>query len=188
MPRIDPVTSEDAGPMTKAMYRYAAKRYGATPEPFAVSAQHKGLMIAGGVHEMLVEKVSKALPQNVRDIAVYRTAVNLGCQWCIDFGTMLQRHAGLDIERLKHIDDYATSELYTPEERLAIAYADAMTATPTAVTDEQVAELKVAFGDKGVVELTYHIALENMRSAINLALGLTAQGFTSGDACRVPMP
>lgn len=188
MPRINPVTSEDAGPMTKATYRYAAKRYGATPEPLAVAAHHRGLMIAGGVHEMLVEKVSKALPQNVRDIAVYRTAVNLGCQWCIDFGTMLQKHAGLDIDRLKHIDDYATSTLYTHEERLAIAYADAMTATPTTVTDDQVAELQAAFGDKGVVELTYHIALENMRARTNSALGIPAQGFTSGDACQVPIP
>ena len=52
---------------------------------------------------------------------------------------MLQKHEGLDIERLKQIDSYQTSPAYSAQERLAIAYADAMSATPTRVTDEQVA-------------------------------------------------
>jgi hypothetical protein len=30
--------------------------------------------------------------------------------------------------------------------------------------------------------------VENQRSRFNHALGITAQGFTSGDACRVPLP
>jgi len=38
------------------------------------------------------------------------------------------------------------------------------------------------------VELTYAIAVENHRARFNHALGITDQGFTSGEACRVPMP
>jgi len=67
-----------------------------------------------------------------------------------------------------------------------LAYADAMTATPTTVTDEQVAELDAELGHVGVIELTYLIALENQRSRINHALGIVDQGFTSGEACQVP--
>ena len=33
---------------------------------------------------------------------------------------------------------------------------------------------------------TYQIALENLRSRMNSALGITEQGFSSDDACRVP--
>jgi hypothetical protein len=36
------------------------------------------------------------------------------------------------------------------------------------------------------VELTYHIGLENMRARMNSALGIAAQGFSTGEACRVP--
>jgi alkylhydroperoxidase family enzyme len=114
-------------------------------------------------------------------------AVRLGCSWCIDFGTMLLKHQVLDIERLKNIDDYATSPYFTQRERLALAYADAMTATPVAVTDEQVAQPEREFGRKGVLELTYQIGLENMRARMNSALEITDQGFTSGEACRVPV-
>jgi hypothetical protein len=37
-----------------------------------------------------------------------------------------------------------------------------------------------------VIELTYQIGIENMRARMNSALGITEQGFNSGDACRVP--
>jgi AhpD family alkylhydroperoxidase len=188
MPRIPGVSTKDAGPLLRLGYWFARRRYGAVPEPMTVSAHHRGLLIAGGRHELAVERSAKTLPANIREIAVYRTAQQLNCSWCVDFGTMLQRHEGLDIERLKDIDNYATSPTYSHQERLAIAYADAMTATPVAVTDEQVAELRGEFGDKGVVELTYLIALENMRARLNLALDITDQGFASGEACRVPVP
>ena len=78
------------------------------------------------------------------------------------------------------------SSLYTDDERAAIAYADAITRDPHTVTDEQVADLRRRFGDAGVFELTYQIGIENMRARMNTALGITEQGFNSGDACRVP--
>ena len=99
---------------------------------------------------------------------------------------MLMRMEGLDIDRLAHIDDYATSPLYTDDERAAITYADAVTADPHTVTDEQVNDLRRRFGAAGVVELTYQIGVENMRARMNSALGITEQGFGSGESCRVP--
>lgn len=188
MPRIPGVPTKQASPLSRLLYRVTRRRYGAVPEPATVCAHHPRLLVAWGVHESLVERATRVLPSSVAELAVYRAAVRLNCSWCIDFGTMLQKHAGLDIDRLRHIDDYADSPLFTRQERLAIAYADAMTETPVSVTDEQVAELEREFGRAGVVELTYLVGLENARGRVNSALGLTDQGFTSGDACRVPVP
>jgi len=126
------------------------------------------------------------LPANVRELAVYWAARTVGCSWCVDFGAMLQRLDGLDVERLEHIDDYRTSPDYSADERAAIAYADAMTTDPHTITDQQVGDLRRRFGDAGVIELTYQIGVENMRARMNSALGITEQGFSSGDACRVP--
>jgi AhpD family alkylhydroperoxidase len=184
--RIEPLPPKRAGLLTRAMYRVAKRRYGQVPEPFAVSAHHRKLMIAGAVHETMVDRASRTLPASVRELAVYWTARQIGCSWCVDFGAMLQRLDGLDMERLKDIDNYATSPLFSDDERAAIAYADAMTADPHTVSDEQVADLKARFGDAGAFELTYQIGLENMRARVNSALGITEQGFNSGDACRIP--
>lgn len=184
--RIEPLPPKRVGLLTRAMYRVAKRRYGQVPEPFAVSAHHRKLMIAGAVHETMVDRASKTLPVSVRELAVLWTARAIGCSWCVDFGSMLQRLDGLDMERLKDIDNYATSPAFTDDERAAIAYADAMTTDPHTVTDDQVADLRTRFGDAGVFELTYQIGLENMRARVNSALGITEQGFNSGDGCRIP--
>ncbi|OBF10531.1 transposase [Mycobacterium sp. 852002-10029_SCH5224772] len=184
--RIEPLPPKRAGLLTRAMYRVAKRRYGQVPEPFAVAAHHRGLLIASAMHETMVDRASKTLPASVRELAVLWTARRIGCSWCVDFGSMLQRLDGLDVERLKEIDNYATSPAYTDDERAAIAYADAMTTDPHTVTDEQVDDLRSRFGDAGVFELTYQVGLENMRARVNTALGITEQGFNSGDACRVP--
>jgi AhpD family alkylhydroperoxidase len=184
--RIEPVSPRHASLMTKVFYRIAKRKFGEVPEPFAVAAHHPRLMIAKVVHEGLLQSGSKKLPKTVRELAVFWTARTVGCSWCVDFGSMLQRLEGLDVDRLKEIDDYATSPRYTDDERAAIAYADAMTKDPHTITDEQVADLMRRFGDDGVIELTYQIGVENMRARMYSALGITEQGFSSGDACRVP--
>jgi AhpD family alkylhydroperoxidase len=156
------------------------------PEPFTVAAHHPRLLVANAVHEMMLQNASRTLPASVRELAVFWTARTVGCSWCVDFGEMLQRLDGLDIDRLKDINDYATSPRFSDDERAAIAYADAMTTDPHSVTDEQVEDLRVRFGEAGVIELTYQIGIENMRARMYSALGITEQGFNSGDACRVP--
>lgn len=184
--RIAPLAPENAPLLTRLMYRFARRRFGEVPEPFAVYAHHRGLLVASAVHEGLLDRASTRLPAAVRELAVYWTARSIGCSWCVDFGTMLMRLDGLDLARLQHIDDWPTSPLFTEDERAAIAYAEAMTTDPHTVTDEQVNDLRQRFGDAGVIELTAQIGVENMRARMNAALDITEQGFSSGDACRVP--
>ena len=140
--RIEPLPPKRASLLTRAMYRVAKRRYGEVPEPFAVVAHHRPLLVANAVHETMIAAGVAKTPANVRELAVLWTARTIGCSWCVDFGSMLQRLDGLDIERLKDIDNYATSPAYTDDERAAIAYADAMTTDPHTVTDEQVADLR----------------------------------------------
>jgi AhpD family alkylhydroperoxidase len=184
--RIEPLPPKNVNLLVRAMYRVAKRRFGEVPEPFAVAAHHPRLLIASAVHETMLQSASRKLPANVRELAVFWTARTIGCSWCVDFGSMLQRLDGLDIERLKDIDNYVTSPRFTDDERAAIGYADAMTTDPHSVTDEQVADLRARFGEDGVVELSYQIGVENMRARMNSALGITEQGFNSGDACRIP--
>jgi len=56
--------------------------------------------------------------------------------------------------------------------------------TGSAVTDETVAGLRSELDDAELVELTMMVAVENVRSRFNSALGLTSQGFK--DRCEIP--
>src|SRR3984957_8623220 len=184
--RIEPLPPQRANWLIRAMYRYTKRRFGEVPEPFAGVAPPPRLRVTRAAHETMLQSASRTLPTSVRELAVLWTARTVGCSWCVDFGSMLLRLDGLDVERIKDIENYATSPRFTDDERAAIAYADAGTTAPHSVTDEQVADLRTRFGENGVIELTYQIATENMRARMNTALGITEQGFNSGDACRVP--
>ncbi len=188
MGRIPALPVAQAGPLNRMAYRLAERRFGAVPEPLAVVAHHPALLWAGLLAEAGYARAARRLPRGLRELAEYRVATVVGCSWCVDFGAMLQRLNGLDVHRLADIDDYPSSPHYSERERLALAYADAMTAQPTTVSDAQVAELEATLGRAGLLELTHLIALENMRARFNHALGLTDQGFDAACASRGTAP
>jgi alkylhydroperoxidase family enzyme len=75
------------------------------------------------------------------------------------------------------VPQWRDSDAYTDLERAVMDYAEAMTATPPEVTDEQVERLRRDLTDAELVELSAQVSLENFRSRTNAALGLTSQGF-----------
>ena len=69
--RIEPLPPKRATWLIRAMYRYAKRRYGEVPEPFAVVAHHRPLLIASAMHETMVQRASRTLPASVRELAVF---------------------------------------------------------------------------------------------------------------------
>jgi len=187
VPRIPLLSDREAGWLFRTVvFAWARRRYGKVPGPLRAAAHHRGLTWASGLHELAVERAVGRLDPALRDIVVHRVATVVGCSWCVDFGTMLALRTGLSVQRHRELARYRESDRFTPDEKLALEYADAMTAQPMTVADELVDRLRARFGPAGLVELTYLVALENMRARTNHALGLTAQGYTSGDACPIP--
>jgi len=80
-------------------------------------------------------------------------------------------------EKIRAVDQAATSPLFDAVERAAIAYAEAMTITGQRVSDDLFARIRKHFTEPQIVELTAAVALENFRSKFNVALGIEAQGF-----------
>ncbi|NMR19986.1 carboxymuconolactone decarboxylase family protein [Cellulomonas fimi] len=170
----------------RAALALTRRMFGRTLEPSAVAAHHGGAFWSDMASEGLLLRSSHHLPDTLRDLVVHRVSVVVGCPWCIDFGAMLALRTGLTAERILAVPDYAGSALFDDLEKRAMAFADAATATPPTVTDEQVARLRDDLGDAGLVELAHLVALENKRSRLNHALGITAQGFTDSTVCELP--
>jgi AhpD family alkylhydroperoxidase len=125
------------------------------------------------------------LPHGLAELVTFVTAVDVGCSWCVDFGASIWERKGLDPQILREAVAWRTSDRFDADHRAAFAYAEAVTAQPPQVDDAMVADLRARFGDAGVVELTYLIAMENLASRFNSSLGLSNQGFSSGDACAL---
>lgn len=82
---------------------------------------------------------------------------------------------GLSEEKITALADYADSPLYDERERVALAYADAMTITGRNVSDELFARLREFYDDDEIIELTMIIAWENSSSKFNRALRVPSQ-------------
>lgn len=85
--------------------------------------------------------------------------------------------AGATADKVRQIERWATSPLFTERERVALEYAEAMTITGRRVTDDLFARVGQHFSEAEIVELTAAVALENFRSKFNVALGVEGQGF-----------
>lgn len=82
---------------------------------------------------------------------------------------------GVSDEKIDALPNYASSELYTEGERVALEFADAMTITGRDVGDELFKRLRPFYDDDALVELTATIAWENASSKFNRALRVPSQ-------------
>jgi len=156
---------------------FSRRRYGAVLDPAAALAHNLRVGWSYSLFELQVERW-KRLDPGLKDLAVMAAAANIACSWCMDFGywDATTRHDAM-AEKIRAIPDWQDSEVFTELERLVMLYAEAMTMTPPLVTDDLVARLRQHLDEAQLVELTAIIAVENLRSRMNSALGLTAQGF-----------
>ena len=113
-------------------------------------------------------------------LAELKAATMTQCEYCIDLGSQISRRWGLSDAELLALTNYRNSPEFDDVDCLVLDYAVAMSSTPVAVTDDLFACLKEHFTDAQLVELTHHIALENMRGRFNLAMGIGAAGFSEG--------
>jgi alkylhydroperoxidase family enzyme len=163
---------------------YSRRRFGTVLEPLAATAHHPGVLLVGVRLELGVSRRWRRLDPTLQCLAVMAAAARIGCSWCMDFGYWEFHHRGVDPARIEEVPGWRDSGVYTELERMVLEYAEAMTDTPLAVTDEMVARLRERLGDARLVELTALVSLENMRSRTNAALGLQSQGFKA--ACDLP--
>jgi alkylhydroperoxidase family enzyme len=84
------------------------------------------------------------------------------------------------------LPSYQASPLFSELDKLVLDYAVGMSRTPVDVPDELFDRLRQHLDDGQIVELTHHIALENMRGRFNLALSIGSAGFSDGMVCAVP--
>ncbi len=117
--------------------------------------------------------------ENLKSFAHMAVASMVGCTWCLDLGYFQAHNEGLDETKAREVPRWRESDVFTPLERDVMEYAEAMSQTPPTVTDELSARLLDQLGPAALVELTAWIALANMYTRTNTALGIEAQGFAA---------
>jgi len=184
MSRLPALSASDAGLLTRATYSYARREFGEVPEPLAITAHHPRLLAGICAFEFATQR-AKRVPERLKLLGEMKAAVMVGCEWCIDIGAYLADRHGVPAEQIREIADHRDSGAFGDLERLVLDFAEGMSSTPVAVSDELVEQLREHLDPGQLVELTSVIALENYRARFNWALGIGTQGFAS-ETCALP--
>jgi len=193
MARIAGVPAGKAGPGLRLVYFFTRRNFarltGRTPErviePLEIYAHVPGLLRGYGRLEQATTKLRR-LDWRLQVLAELKATTLIHCEFCIDLASQIARRSGLSDQQLLALPRYRDSDLFTDQEKLVMDYAVAMTRTPAQVPDALFAKLREHLDEAQLVELTHHIALENLRGRFNVAFGVKAAGFSEGTICAVP--
>jgi alkylhydroperoxidase family enzyme len=157
---------------------------GAVPEPVEVAYNNPKVAVSNQEFSAGVATWDAA-DASLKTFAHMAVAAQVGCSWCLDVNYFLALNHNLDLAKASQVPRWRESDVFTPLERDVLEYAEAMTNTPTTVTDELSASLLARLGPAALVELTVFIGSANMASRVNTAHGITSQGYS--DACEIPL-
>ena len=175
--------AEVTGVYGAVVKRMSRKLMGDVPEPVEVAWHNRrALNLSFSVGRQL-GKMDACDPQ-LKTFAHMAVAAQVGCSFCLDLNYFFAQHEGLDVAKARAIPRWRSSTLFSPLERDVLAYAEAMTETPSTVTDELSSRLLDALGPSALVELTTVVAVANLMARTNTAFGVHAQGFAA--ACDLP--
>jgi alkylhydroperoxidase family enzyme len=160
------------------------KQLGSVPEPVEVTYNNPKVALAS---DQLSAAVSAwdAADASLKTFAHMAVAAQVGCSWCLDVNYFLALNQNLDPAKASQVPRWREADVFTPLERDVLEYAEAMTTTPTTVTDELSARLLDRLGAAALVELTVYIGFANLAARVNTAHGITSQGYS--DSCEIPL-
>ncbi len=102
------------------------------------------------------------LPKRLIDLVKMRASQINGCAYCLDVHSKDARKAGETEQRLYLLSAWRESPAFSPAERAALAWTEALTnVAETRAPDADYEALRPHFSDKEIVDLTYLIGMIN---------------------------
>ncbi len=85
-----------------------------------------------------------------------------GCAFCVQHHVLLSESLGVPVDKLNLLAVWREAPLFSPRERAALAWTEALTLLPGGVGDDVYAEASAAFSEKELLYLTSAIASINV--------------------------
>ncbi len=129
--------------------------------------------VAPGVHDAMLglEKYvsTTGLEAGLLDLVRIRASQMNGCAWCLDMHTKDARAADETEQRIYALSAWRETPFYTPRERAALAWAEAVTLVANGVPDDVFEEASKHFNEKELVDLTMAVVAINGWNRFNVA-------------------
>jgi alkylhydroperoxidase family enzyme len=175
-PRLEPIELPPSR-FAAFAYRRAAHQLGAVPTPLKVTYARKPvLLLALQLMDRIATKHLTLDPQ-LRLLVQNHVSALSGAAFCIDLRRSMAVRVGISAERLEGLTTHRTSPLFTPAERAALTYVEAV--VNRTVDDDVFADVRAHFTDTQLVELTWLAAHETYHNLTNRALDIGSDGLES---------
>jgi len=155
--------------------------YGRVLDPGLLWGRSKWVFAAVALLYGALDRRGSPLSPALRALVTVRVSQINHCAFCVDINSATLQKRGVSDEKIDALGDWRDSPLFDNNEKLALEWAEAMTLNQ--VDDALRAQLKAAWSEDEIVELTGLVAFQNLSSKFNAALDVPAQGF-----CRLPVP
>lgn len=112
---------------------------------------------------------AEEIEQGLAHLVDLRASQLNGCAFCIDMHVKEARLHGDRELRLHHLATWRESPLFTPRERAALTWTEALTQIAAGVPDALYAEVLAEFGERGLAALSFRVVAINGGNRLNVA-------------------
>ena len=161
----------------RLLFRNQRRRYGEILEPSRLWGRSPRILAALSFLYGAIDRRSSPLDPALRSLVTVRVSQINWCAYCIDINSATVLDRGVEEVKLMELAHFESSERFSPREKAALAYAEAVTRSDRETDAGHFARLRSHFDDDEIIELTALIAFQNLSSKFNAALAVAPQGF-----------
>ncbi len=110
-----------------------------------------------------------AIEESIRDLVEIRASQINGCAFCLDMHVKEATIHGERPLRLHHVATWRESRLFSPRERAALAWTEALTQIPAqGVPDDVYERVRMQLSEKELSDLTFQVMSINAWNRVNV--------------------
>jgi uncharacterized peroxidase-related enzyme len=169
MARIRLIEPAQAGPEVKEVYDGKLK---GKPGSIQKALAHRPAVLGSFLE--FYATVGRALDRKLYEAVYLRVSLINGCHYCTQHHIQGAKRAALTPEQMKTLKAGHYAGFGEPEQA-ALRYAEKLTRTPDAASDEDFDELKKYYSDEQILDLHMLIGLANLTNRVTGPLALEVE-------------
>lgn len=171
MALVEPLTEEAMDPELRQKVQFFKGPLGVIPNSVRTMAHRPEIAEAFTNLNIAVMRDTGTVTPEFKRLLGYVSSFASGCLYCQAHMILASERFGASEDRLNDVFDYERSAHFSDAEKAALAFAQAATQVPNAVTPEVAARLKANWPPEAIVEIMGVVALFGYLNRWNDSMG-----------------
>ncbi|QLC25053.1 peroxidase-related enzyme [Parasphingopyxis algicola] len=170
MPGVEPLKPSDA-PELQSFFDVWTERMGYVPNTLLTLARKPKVVRALAALSEAVHDPETSISPELRTLVGVMASMTHGCNFCLAHTAANASRAGAAAEKIDHVWEYETNDLFDEADRAALDFARAAASVPNAVTEENYEALRRYFSDEEIIEILNVVAYYGWYNRWNASMG-----------------